>query len=145
LDGDFGIGSGRFTDAAVQEPVNRLAESAHGESKKQEKQDASVALSNLKGHVSTNKGMAQLSKISFSEPGSFAELGGAYNLVDKKLDLHGVLHTSGKLGDTKSGFTSLVLKTISPLMKKKSVTIVPFSITGTSNDPSFALDLTAKR
>ena len=145
LDGDFGIGSGHFTDAAVQEPVNRLAESAHGESKKEEKQDASVALSNLKGHVSTNKGTAQLSKISFSEPGSFAELAGAYNLVDKKLDLHGVLHTSGKLADTKSGFTSLVLKAVTPFMKKKSVTIVPFSITGTSNDPSFALDLTAKR
>jgi hypothetical protein len=145
LDGDFGIGSGHFTDAAVQEPVNRLAESAHGESKKEEKQDASVALSNLKGHVSTNKGTAQLSKISFSEPGSFAELAGAYNLVDKKLDLHGVLHTSGKLGDTKSGFTSLVLKGLTPFMKKKSVTVVPFSITGTSTDPSFALDLTAKR
>ncbi|MGA2882786.1 MAG: AsmA-like C-terminal region-containing protein [Bryobacteraceae bacterium] len=145
LDGDFGIGSGHFTDPGIQEPVNRLAESAHGESKHQEQEDTSIALSNLKGHVSANHGIASVSRISFSEPGSFAELAGTYNLVDKKLDLRGVLHTSGKLADTKSGFTSLVLKAITPFMKKKSVTVVPFSITGTSNDPSFALDLTAKR
>ena len=145
LDGDFGIGSGHFTDPGIQEPVNRLAESAHGESKHQEQEDTSIALSNLKGHVSANHGIASVSRISFSEPGSFAELAGTYNLVDKKLDLRGVLHTSGKLADTKSGFTSLVLKAITPFMKKKSVTVVPFSITGTSNDPSFTLDLTAKR
>jgi hypothetical protein len=145
LDGEFGIGSGHFTDPQIQEPVNRLAESARGESKQQEGADKSIVLSNLKGHVSAKVGIARLSKISFTEPGTLAELEGTYNLIDDKVNLHGVLHTSGKLADTKSGFKSLLLKALGPFIKKKSITVVAFVITGTASDPSFALDLTAKR
>jgi hypothetical protein len=70
LDGELGIGSGRFTSAKVQEPVNRLAESARGETKKQEEVDAATVLSNLKGHFSASGGIAKLSEISFTEPGT---------------------------------------------------------------------------
>jgi hypothetical protein len=145
LDGDFGIGGGRFTNPKVQQPVNRLAESARGETKDQEEVDPSTVLSNLRGHVSANGGIAKLSKISFTEPGTLAEIEGTYNLVDKKVNLRGVLHTSGKLADTTSGFKSVLLKALGPFIKKKSITVVPFVITGTSSDPSFALDLDAKR
>jgi hypothetical protein len=145
LDGDFGIGGGRFTNPKVQEPVNRLSESASGESKAHEEVDQSTVLSNLKGQVSANGGIAKLSRISFTEPGTPAEIDGTYNLVDKKLNLRGVLYTNGKLDDTTSGFKSVVLKALGPFIKKKSLTVVPFTITGTSSDPSFALDLAAKR
>jgi len=144
LDGDFGIGGSRFTDPKVQLPVNRLAESARGETKDQEEVDPTTVFSNLKGHFSANGGIAKLSSVSFTEPGSVAEIDGTYNLVDKNLNLRGVLHTTGKLADTTSGFKSVVLKALGPFIKKKSVTVVPFVIRGTSRDPSFALDLKAK-
>jgi hypothetical protein len=144
LDGEFGIGNSRFTDPQIQDPVNRLAESARGETKNQEDGDTTIVLSNLKGHVSAKGGIANISKASFTEPGTLAEIEGTYSLIDKKLNLRGVLHTSGKLADTKSGFKSLVLKAVVPFMKKKSITVVPFVITGTANDPSFALALTGK-
>jgi hypothetical protein len=86
-----------------------------------------------------------LSNVSFTAPGSFAEIRGTYNLLDKNLNLRGILHTDGKLSDTTSGFKALVLKAIVPFLKKKSVTIVPFTITGTSTHPQFALDLDGKR
>jgi len=142
LDGQFGIGGGRFTSATVQEPVNRIAESAHGETKGQEEVDAATVLSNLKGSVAASGGIAKLANISFTEPGTLAEIEGTYNLVDKTLDLRGVLRTSGKIADTKSGFKSVVLKTLTPFMKKKSMTVVPFVIKGTANHPTFELDLT---
>jgi hypothetical protein len=145
LDGEFGIGGGRFTDATVQMPVNRLAESARGEKKDQEEVDPATVLSNLKGHVSASGGIARLSNVSFTEPGTLAEIEGTYNLLDKNLNLRGVLHTNGKLGDTTSGFKSVVLRALNPFLKKKTVTEVSFKITGTSSDPSFGLDLTAKR
>jgi len=145
LDGELGINSGRFTDRKIQEPLNRLDESARGETKDQQAVDAATVLSNLKGDFSANGGIAKLSKISFTEPGTLAEIDGTYNLVNKKLNLRGVLHTSGKLADTTSGFKSAVLKALGPFIKKKSITVVPFVITGTSSDPSFALDLDAKR
>jgi hypothetical protein len=145
LDGELGIGSGHFTSSKIQEPVNRLAESARGETKAQEEVDSATVLSNLKGHFSASGGIAKLSEISFTEPGTLAEIQGTFNLVDKNLNLRGVLTTNGKLADTTSGFKAVVVKALGPLITKKSVTVVPFAITGTSSHPSFALDLAAKR
>ncbi len=145
LDGELGIGSGRFTNPKVQEPVDRLAESARGKTKNQEEVDTTTVLSNLKGHFAANGGNAKLSQVSFSEPGTLAQIDGTYNLVNKKLNLRGVLHTSGKLADTTSGFKSVVLKALGPFIKKKSITVVPFVVTGTSSAPSFALALDGKR
>ena len=82
---------------------------------------------------------------SFVAPGTRAEIGGTYNLLNKMVDLRGILYTNGKLADTTSGFKAIVLKALSPFLKKKNLTIVPFTITGTSSDPKFALDLAGKR
>lgn len=145
LEGDFGIGSGHFASASVQTPVNRLAESSRGEKKDQEELDPAVVLSNLKGHFAAEGGIAHLSNVSFTEPGTMAEIEGTYNLLDTGVKLRGVLHTSGKLADTTTGFKSLVLKALNPFVKKKNITVVPFEINGTSRDPVFSLDLDGKR
>jgi hypothetical protein len=145
LEGDFGIGSGHFASASVQTPVNRLAESSRGEKKDQEELDPAVVLSNLKGHFAAEGGIARLSNVSFTEPGTMAEIEGTYNLLDTGVKLRGVLHTSGKLADTTTGFKSLVLKALNPFVKKKNITVVPFEINGTSRDPVFSLDLDGKR
>ena len=50
-----------------------------------------------------------------------------------------------KLSDTVSGFRGLVLKAAAPFLKKKSVTVVPFKVSGTADQPKFDLDLGAKR
>ncbi len=140
----FGIGSGRFTNTDLQQSVNTLTQSARGENKRQQAEDPETVLSNLRGQISVKNGVATLSNISFSAPGTLAQLQGTYNLLDRKIDLHGVLHTNGKLSDTTSGFKALVLKAVGPFLKKKSVTVVPFTITGTSSNPSFALDFAGK-
>ena len=145
LAGSFGIGSGRFTTPDVQQPVNALTESARGENKKQQAEDPETVLSKFRGQVSVKNGVATLSNVSFSALGTRAQLQGTYNLVDRKVDLHGILYTYGKLSDTTSGFKALVLKAVGPFLKQKSVTVVPFSITGTSPNPSFALDFAGKR
>jgi len=145
LTGDFGISGQHFTNPKVQDAVNRLDESAKGESKAQQAADSETVLSNLKGHVDLRNGLATLTNISFTEPGTVAEIAGTFNLRDTSLDLRGVLHTNGKLSDTSSGFKALVLKGIGPFLKKHTTTIVPFTITGTSSQPAFALDLAAKR
>jgi hypothetical protein len=145
LVGSFGISGARFTDPKIQMPVNRLAESALHETKDEEKADPATVLSNLKGHVTASGGIARLSRVSFTEPGTLAEVEGTYNLINKTVNMRGVLHTKGKLADTTSGFKSVLLKAVRPFIKRKSVTIVPFVITGTSSDPSFALDLIGKR
>ncbi|MDP8979094.1 MAG: AsmA-like C-terminal region-containing protein [Acidobacteriota bacterium] len=145
LEGDFGIGGGRLTNALAQVPINRLSESARGESRKQETADPQTVLSNLKGHVSVKNGIATLSNVSFTAPGTLAQIRGTYSLIDHSMNLQGILHTNGKLSDTTSGFKAFVLKGISPFLKRKSTTVVPFTITGTSSHPAFALDFDGKR
>jgi hypothetical protein len=70
---------------------------------------------------------------------------GTFNLLNRALDLRGVLETGGKLADATSGFKALVVKAITPFMKKNGITTVPFTIKGTSSHPEFPLDLAAKR
>lgn len=144
LAASFGIGSGSFTDPDFQQPVNALTESARGKNKKQQAEDPETVLSKLSGQVSVKNGVADLSNVSFSAPSTHAQLQGTYNLLDQKVDFHGILYTGGKLSDTTSGFKALVLKAVGPFLKQKSVTVVPFSITGTSLNPSFALDFAQK-
>ncbi|MGD0297212.1 MAG: AsmA-like C-terminal region-containing protein [Bryobacteraceae bacterium] len=145
LEGDFGVGNERFTNGAMQAPLNKLTESARGENKKQQAEDPETVLSNLKGHVSAKNGIATLSNVSFSAPGTFAQIRGTYNLLNNAVNLQGILTTNGKLSDTTTGIKAVVLKAVSPFLKKKTVTVVPFTVTGTSMKPSFALDLDAKR
>jgi hypothetical protein len=145
VEGDFGIGGERFTNPELQAPVNKLSESAQGQSKKQQTADSETVLSNLKGHVALKDGTATLSNISFTEPGTLAQIAGTYSLLDKSVHLRGILHTTGKLSDTTSGFKAVLLKAVGPFLRKKTMTVVPFTITGTSDKPEFALDLAGKR
>ena len=154
LTGDFGIGGGRFTSPRVQGPLNRLAASAadenrenhnSSENKTEPETNAATVVSDLKGHMAAAAGVATLSNLSFSEPGSVAQINGTYDLLSKRLDMHGVLRTTGKIADTTTGFKAVVLKALTPLLKKKSFTVLPFSITGTPADPTFGLDLTGQR
>lgn len=145
LAGSCGIGGGSFTNPSVQHPVDALTESADGENKKQQAADPETVLSQLSGTVSVKNGVATLSNVSFTARGTRAQIQGTYSLLDRNVDLHGILYTNGKLDDTTSGFKSVVLKAIGPLLKQKSVTVVPFTITGTSSKPAFGLDFTGKR
>ncbi len=145
LQGDFGIGGARLTNARVQAPLNQLSESAQGESKKEQAEDFRTVLSNMKGHVVVKDGIATLSRISCSMPGAFAEMRGTFDLLNKVVDIKGVLHTTGKLSDTTSGFKAVVLKAAGPLLRKKSITVVPLTIKGTSAEPVFGLDFAGKR
>ena len=141
LDGDFGIGSGRFTSPATQDSIDRLSQSAQGESKKEEDEDPSTSLSDLRGHVSVKDGVARFSRVSFSFTGASATLGGTWGLIDHKFDLSGTLETRGRLSDTTSGFKALIVKVLTPFLKKhRSAKVVPFRIKGLSSDPAITLD-----
>jgi hypothetical protein len=145
LTGDFGVSGGQFTNSKVQEPLNELSGSAAGESRRQEREDPQTALSNLKGHVEAQNGIATLTGVSFAIPGGTTRMRGTFNLLNRALDFQGILETDGKLADATSGFKALVVKAITPFMKKNRITTVPFTIKGTSAHPEFGLDLTAKR
>jgi hypothetical protein len=138
---DFGVENARFRSEKTQNTIDSLSKSGQGQSKKEADADPRTMLSDLRGGVAFRNGVANFNGVSFTVPGASADIRGTYGLVDKQVNLRGILHTTGKLADTTSGFKAFVLKAISPFLKKKNqVKIVPFKITGTFKDAKVGLD-----
>ena len=73
-------------------------------------------------------------------------LDGTYNLPDETLDFQGELRMQAKLSQTVTGAKSFFLKFADPFFKKEGAgSVVPIRITGTRDDPKFALALFGKK
>ena len=149
LQGDFGIDAGSFTKTDTQQGLNSLSLGARGEKNpKPEKDDTDPqnVLSNLKGHILLNNGVATFSDLSFGIPGALAQMRGTYNLISEKIDLHGTLRTEAEISKTTHGIKSLMLKVLDPIFKNKpSGYLAPVKISGTYDHPQFGLDLGSQR
>jgi len=138
LQGEFGIDQGSFTKPETQNEVNKLSAGARGE----DKDDPETVLSDLKGQVTLEGGVARFSDLSFSVPGAEARLHVTYNIINHGIDLHGTLRVDSKISKTTSGIKALLLKVMDPFFKKKKKgEIVPVHIGGTFEHPQFGLDL----
>jgi hypothetical protein len=154
LDGDFGIDRGRFTKAKAQVPINHLSASAahseHGQNgaahsgKNEREESRKTVLSDVAGHMSAHGGTATLTHLTFAVPGAHGALSGTYSLLNQAVNLEGHLLTTGEVSSTSSGLKAVMLKILTPFMKKNSVTDLPFTIKGTAQHPVFALDLLHK-
>jgi hypothetical protein len=145
LQGDFGVDAGSFTKTDTQQGLNSLSRGARGEKNpKPEKDDTDPqnVLSNLKGHVLLNNGIATFSRLSFGVPGALAQMHGTYDLISQKIDLHGTLKTEAEVSKTTHGIKALMLKVLDPFFKNKpDGYLAPVKITGTYDHPEFGLDL----
>lgn len=138
LDGAFGIDDGTFAKAETQKNVNQLSAGARGD----KMEDAETVLTNLKGQVVLTEGIAKFSNLSFNIPGAAANMHGTFNLLNQKIDLHGLMKVDTKISKTTTGMKSFFLKVMDPLFKKKKKgEIVPVHISGTYQHPQFGLDL----
>ncbi len=141
LEGDFGVGAGKFTNSATEADITRLSNSAKKKSAP-ETGNPAAALSDLKGHAVVINGVATLSHLSFAVPGAKTWLDGTYNLMNYKIDFHGTLITTGQPGDATTGLKSFFAKILTPFYKKrKQSKIVPIKFTGTYANPNLSLDL----
>jgi hypothetical protein len=142
LQGAFGIDDGSFSKPETQKNVNELSAGARGE----KMEDAETVLSDLKGQVALNAGIAKFSNLTFTIPGAKARMHGTYNLLNHKIDLHGTMRVDTKISKTTRGAKALLLKLMDPFFKKKKKgEIVPVHIAGTYEHPQFGLDLTEQK
>lgn len=156
LVGDFGIDDSHFTKPETQKKINGLSERAEGkkteEKEKQEKKgeedsDADAperVVSDLRGHVVLKNGVATLTNISFSVPGATAYMHGTFNLLNEKVDFHGVLKTEAEFSKVGGGgIKSIFLKPFDAVFKKKPRGAeIPVKLTGTYSHPEPALEIT---
>jgi AsmA-like C-terminal region len=151
LTGDFGIDDSHFTKTETQKKVEELSERSQGKkvddkakAEADDEEDASRAISDLKGHVVLKNGLATLTDISFSIPGATAYMHGTFNLLNEKLDFHGVLKTQAEFSKVGGGgIKSIFLKPLDAVFKKKPKGAeVPVKMTGTYSHPEFGLEIT---
>jgi hypothetical protein len=146
IDGDFNIDEGRFTSADTQTQIDNLSRSARGKKPEESPEGPPEnVISGLQGHVHLRDGIATLTGFSLWVPGAHAKVSGTYNLLDEKVDLHGVLGTDAKLSQTTNGFKSVLLKPFDSLFKgKKRAAVVPVKLTGTYSNPQAGFDIMGK-
>ena len=155
LVGDFGIDEGRFTKIETRKKVESLSERAqgkktgdkeksNGDENDDDDEDSSRVISGLKGHVVLKDGVATLTNISFSIPGAVAYMHGTFNLLNERIDFHGVLKTDAEFSKVGGGgIKSIFLKPFDALFKKKPKGAeIPVKLTGTYSHPQPGLELT---
>ena len=139
LDGDFGVSDAEFASLEVRDKLESLSRHALG---KPNDEDAGSAVTDLLGHFHLDHDVASFPRLSFSVPGAEVRLTGSYNLSSEALDFSGHLHMRAKLSQTVTGKKSLFLKLADPFFKKDGAgSVVPIRISGTREQPKFAIDL----
>jgi len=104
------------------------------------------AVSDLLGHFHLQHDLAAFEQLHFSVAGAEVRLKGQYELPSETLDFQGDLRMQAKLSQTVSGKKSFFLKLADPFFKKDGAgSVVPIRITGTRDDPKFALALFGKK
>jgi AsmA-like C-terminal region len=140
MTGDFGIADALFANRGTQQDVEKLSATARG--KVDQLDDPESVLSDLRGHVIVEDGIATFSDLSFRVPGAHARLHGTYDLVTDKIDLHGILSMDASLPKATSGVKSFFLKALNPFLKKnhRGGAKFPVSIKGTYQQPQYSAD-----
>jgi AsmA-like C-terminal region len=144
LEGEFGIGGARFTSPRTESSLADLSRRARGQ--KETREDPERVLSDLRGQVALSGGVATFTHLSFTVPGARAQMQGTYNLVNQRINLHGLLHMNNSLADATSGIKSFLLKALGPFLKSNHRgEVLPVSITGTYDHPSYHVSPQSKK
>jgi hypothetical protein len=145
LDGEFVIDSAVFPESKVQGKVDDLSQMAQSEKSDEGTLSALQAervLSDMRGSFRLEKGVMSISYLSFRVPGAEVRLEGTYGLVNQRIDFRGELRMAAKVSEMTSGWKSFFLKIVDPLLQTKDAgSVIPIKIQGTSDAPSFGVEV----
>jgi hypothetical protein len=139
LDGTFHVQSAQFTNPEVEAKISGLSRRGQGKPGDNDIQNAPF---DMQGHFVLAHSQVTFSSLSFSVPGATVQLQGTFGLLSQALDFHGTLRLQAKVSQTTTGIKSLLLKAIDPLFERKGAgTVLPITITGTRDEPSFRVEI----
>ena len=143
FDATFGIENAKFTKAGTQAKVNELSARSRGQDVGEDEPAPGSVVSDLKGSVRMRDGVAHLSDVSFAVPGATATGRGQYNLLTKRVDLHGKIRMDATVSEASGGgLKSILLKPFNALFDgKKADAVLPVSVTGYYPHPKFGVSL----
>lgn len=138
------LSGARWSSPSIQQNVDTLSQRAEDNAKQAMKDPAANPLvhSNMRGDFTIHAGNIDIAHLVYTMPGATVLMDGRYPLVDRELDFHGVGRTIASASHMETGWKSLLLKPISPFLKKNGAGMqLPVSFTGDKSKPHFALDL----
>ena len=138
------IAGARWSSPSIQQNVDTLSQRAEDNAKQALQDPAAnpIVHSNMTGDFIIHGGNIDIAHLVYTMPGATLLMDGRYPLVDRELEFHGVGRTIATASHMETGWKSLLLKPISPFLKKNGAGMqIPVSFTGDKSSPHFALDL----
>ena len=142
LGGTFSVDQASFGNPAMQQKINEMSERASGHPKDANKTDATPVASNVAGEFAQANGQMNFSSLNYTIPGAVIRLKGWYKLQGNSFDFQGVVRTDATASQMTTGWKSMLLKAVDPLLKKNGAGLeVPITISGTKANPKFGVDM----
>jgi hypothetical protein len=139
LDGQFTIGTAKFTSLDIQKKIDELSRRSRG---KLADADQPSVVSDFRGAFTLADGTLRLRTLTFETPGASVQLAGTYGLRRETLGFKGMFLMDARISETQRGWKRWALKVIDPLFAKKGGegTALPIKIEGKRSEPKFGLD-----
>jgi AsmA-like C-terminal region len=141
LEGTFAIRGAMLNDAKMQEQVDSLSMRAQGKPKLANAKDAEVVGSSLSGQFAQADAVMTVSEVNYQMPGAQVTMEGEIQMVPSTFEFHGKVRTEATASQMTTGWKSLLLKPLDPLLKKNGAGLeLPVKITGTRSTYDLKLD-----
>ena len=142
LGGTFTVKQATFGNPAMQQKIDEMSMRAQGHPKQANAQDASTVTSTMSGEFTQANGVMDFSDLQYEMPGAVIKMKGQYKLVGNSFDFKGVVRTDATASQMTTGWKSMLLKAVDPLLKKNGAGLeVPITVTGTKAAPKFGVDM----
>jgi hypothetical protein len=142
LGGSFHLTEATFGSPRMQTKVDEISMRAQGRPEAANERQAALAVSTVDGAFTQARGKMEFSSLNYMVPGAAIRLKGWYTLEGNAFDFSGVVRTEATASQMTTGWKSMLLKAVDPLLKKNGAGLeVPIVISGTKADPKFKLDM----
>lgn len=142
LAGTFTVEQATFGNPKMQQKIDEVSMRAQGHPKAANAQDATLVNSAVTGEFVQANGTMNFSTLDYTIPGAVIKLKGWYKLQGNSFDFKGVVRTDATASQMTTGWKSMLLKAVDPLLKKDGAGLeIPITIGGTKADPKFGIDM----
>ena len=139
--GAFNLDQVRFSSEKIQGQITSLSLRSQGHPKDVKGADKSLTRSTMQGNFQMGGGAIKLPSLTYTVPGATVQLKGIYGIDGGTLDFAGTAKLQASISQMVGGWKGFLLKPADRLFKKDGAgTEVPIHITGTRQDPKFAVE-----
>jgi len=142
LGGSFNLTDATFGSPPMQTKVDEISARALGHPRAANPKQATLAVSTVTGAFTQANGVLDFSSLDYNVPGATIRLKGTYKLAGNAFNFAGVVRTEATASQMTTGWKSMLLKAVDPLLKKNGAGLeVPITIGGDKSHPKFAVDM----